>query len=108
VEAQVLELRQLHLFVGVAEELHFGRAATRLFITQPALSRQVRGLESALGVELLVRAHGRVCLTTAGYVLLDHARRLLTDAQAVEDAVRRASRSPPDRVEAPSNVERRT
>jgi DNA-binding transcriptional LysR family regulator len=84
----VLELKQLRLFVGVAEELHFGRAATRLFITQPALSRQIRALEQTLGVELFVRTGRRVRLTAPGAALLEHARAMLADAEAAEIAVR--------------------
>ena len=86
----MLELRQLRLFIGVAEELHFGRAAARLYITQPALSRQIRSLEQALGVELLSRDHRRVDLTPPGRVLLEHARELLAHSQRVEAAIRSA------------------
>ena len=86
----MLDLKQLRLFVGVAEELHFGRAAARLFITQPALSRQIRALEDALGVELLARDNRRVDLTPPGRVLLQHARELLAHSQRVEAAIRGA------------------
>ena len=79
-----IELRHLRAFVAVAEELNFGRAATRLFVSQPALSRQIRSLERLLGCELLRRSTHRVELTLAGDALLDRARRLLTD---VDDAV---------------------
>jgi DNA-binding transcriptional LysR family regulator len=84
----VLDLRQLRLFIGVAEELHFGRAAARLFITQPALSRQIQALEQALGVLLLERDHHRVDLTPPGRVLLEQARELLAHSQRVEAAIR--------------------
>ncbi len=79
-----IELRHLRAFVAVAEELNFGRAATRLFVSQPALSRQIRGLERLVGCDLLRRSTHRVELTLAGDALLDRARRLLAD---VDDAV---------------------
>jgi acetyl esterase/lipase len=79
-----IELRHLRAFVAVAEELNFGRAATRLFVSQPALSRQIRNLERLVGCELLRRSTHRVELTLAGDALLDRARRLLAD---LDDAV---------------------
>ena len=79
-----IELRHLRAFVAVAEELNFGRAATRLFLSQPALSRQIRSLERLVGCNLLRRSTHRVELTLAGDALLDRARRLLTD---LHDAV---------------------
>ena len=79
-----IELRHLRAFVAVAEELNFGRAATRLFVSQPALSRQIRGLERLVGCDLLRRTTHRVELTLAGDALLDRARRLLSD---LDDAV---------------------
>ena len=79
-----IELRHLRAFVAVAEELNFGRAATRLFVSQPALSRQIRSLERHLGCALLRRSTHRVELTLAGDALLDRARRLLAD---MDDAV---------------------
>jgi epsilon-lactone hydrolase len=74
-----VEVRHLRAFVAVAEELNFNRAATRLYLSQPALSRQIRALERLLGCELLKRSTHRVELTVAGSALLDRARRLLTD-----------------------------
>ena len=74
-----IELRHLRAFVAVAEELNFGRAAERLFVSQPALSRQIRALERLVGCELLSRSTHRVELTLAGEALLDRARRLLRD-----------------------------
>jgi epsilon-lactone hydrolase len=76
---EAIELRHLRAFVAVAEELNFGRAAERLHISQPALSRQVRALEQLLGLDLLRRTKHRVELTLAGEALLDRARQLLED-----------------------------
>jgi epsilon-lactone hydrolase len=79
-----IELRHLRAFVAVAEELNFGRAAERLFVSQPALSRQISGLEQLLHCDLLRRSTHRVELTIAGEALLDRARKVLGDVdQAV-------------------------
>ena len=83
-----IELRHLRAFVAVAEELNFGRAAERLFVSQPALSRQIRGLEQLVGCELLRRSTHSVELTLAGEALLDRSRQLLSDVdQAVAAAL---------------------
>ena len=82
-----LEVRQLRYFVAVAEELHFGRAAGRLGMAQPPLSRAIRELERQLGVALLERTTRQVRLTAAGEVLLLDARSAL---EAVATAARRA------------------
>jgi DNA-binding transcriptional LysR family regulator len=82
-----LEVRQLRYFVAVAEELHFGRAAERLGMAQPPLSRAIRNLERQLGVPLLERTTRQVRLTPAGEGLLRDARTALT---AVTAAARRA------------------
>ncbi|CAM5720957.1 LysR family transcriptional regulator [Streptomyces canarius] len=78
-ERPELPLPQLHAFVVLAEELHFGRAADRLGIAQPPLSQQIRRLEDKVGHALFTREPGRVTLTPAGRELLPAARRALTD-----------------------------
>jgi len=82
-----VELRQLRYFVTVAEELHFGRAAERLHIVQPAVSQQVRRLERSLGVSLLSRTTRSVALTEAGQRFLPHARAVLATADRAADSV---------------------
>jgi DNA-binding transcriptional LysR family regulator len=77
-----LDLRRLRYFVAVAEDLHFGRAAARLYITQPVLSRQIRLLEQELGAQLLERSSRNVKLTAAGEQLLEDGRMLLAAAEA--------------------------
>lgn len=85
-----LETRELEYFVAVAEELHFGRAATRLAIAQPALSKAVRRLESRLGTTLLHRSSRQVALTPAGEALLTHGRHALNAVGAAAEKARRA------------------
>ncbi len=70
-----VEVRHLRAFVAVAEELNFSRAAERLYLSQPALSRQIRTLERLVGCELLRRSTRHVELTLAGEALLDPTRR---------------------------------
>ncbi len=85
-----LDLRRLRYFVAVAQELHFGRAAGRLFVAQPVLTRQIRRLEQELGVGLFTRTTRDVQLTPAGEQLLSDARPLLAAADAAKRRVRRA------------------
>jgi epsilon-lactone hydrolase len=84
---EAIELRHLRAFVAVAEELNFGRAAERLYITQPALSRQIRTLEQLLGCTLLRRTTHRVALTLAGEALLDRVRPVLREVDATISTV---------------------
>ncbi|MFD3616558.1 LysR family transcriptional regulator [Streptomyces sp. NPDC058676] len=79
-------IRQLRLFLALSEELHFGRAAARLYITQPALSQQIRDLEVRLGVRLFTRSSRAVDLTVAG-------RALLPDVRATVEAADRIRRT---------------
>ncbi|ADL47796.1 LysR family transcriptional regulator [Micromonospora aurantiaca] len=85
-----METRELRYFVAVAEELHFGRAARRLGIAQPPLSRAIRQLERRLGVTLLERDSRRVALTGAGSVLLREGRAALDAVDAADRRTRRA------------------
>jgi DNA-binding transcriptional LysR family regulator len=86
-----IELRQLRYFVAVAEELHFGRAAERLHMSQSPLSRAIRDLERDLGVVLFVRTTRRVELTAAGTMLLERARPALAEIDGAIADTRRAS-----------------
>jgi DNA-binding transcriptional LysR family regulator len=85
-----LETRELRYFLTVAEELHFGRAAARLGMSQPPLSRAVRQLEQRIGVDLFVREPRGVRLTTAGAVLVGEARSALAAVAAAGRRTRRA------------------
>ncbi|TDD67447.1 LysR family transcriptional regulator [Actinomadura darangshiensis] len=86
-----METRELRYFVAVAEELHFGRAALRLGIAQPPLSRAIRQLERRLGVTLLDRTNRTVALTEAGSVLLREGRAALDAVDAADRRTRRAA-----------------
>ena len=87
-----MELRHLRYFVVAAEEEHFHRAARRLHIVQPALSRQIRVLEQEVGVELFERLSHGVRLSSAGRVFLDGARKILAETDALMLSAQRAER----------------
>lgn len=82
----------MRYFVAVAEELHFGRAAVRLHVSQPALSRAIQELERQVGVELLARTKRRVRLTDAGQTLLEEAPRAFAEVDRALDETRRVGR----------------
>jgi DNA-binding transcriptional LysR family regulator len=84
-----IELRHLRYFVAVAEELHFGRAAARLNISQPPLSQQIQILEQQTGARLFARTNRSVSLTAAGKQFLADSRQILAQ---VDDAAARAAR----------------
>lgn len=86
---RLFTLDQARSFVAVAEELHFGRAAERLNMTQPPLSRQIQKLERSVGVALLERDNRRVSLTAAGHAFLADAKRLVVAAERAPDNARR-------------------
>ncbi|HEY5930873.1 MAG TPA: LysR family transcriptional regulator [Burkholderiales bacterium] len=87
-----MQLRHLRYFVTLAEELHFGRAAEKLHISQPPLSMQIRALEDELGVMLFNRTQRHVALTQAGHALLGEARQILARVEQAVLITRRAGR----------------
>src|SRR6478735_5245889 len=82
----MIETRQARYFVAVADELHFGRAAEMLQMSQPPLSQAIRGLERQIGARLLDRTSRRVALTEAGHAFLKECRVLLGNAERAERA----------------------
>jgi len=85
----MLNVTELNCFVAAAEEVHFGRAAARLNMTQPTLSRQIDALEHTLGVKMFERANRRVTLTTAGRIFLPEAKRILIQIENATNLARR-------------------
>lgn len=82
-----MELRQLRYFLAVAEEQHFTRAAEKLFVSQPALSQQIRSLEQELGVELLDRSGRKIRTTPAGEIVRFHAQAALNQLSSMDVAL---------------------
>jgi DNA-binding transcriptional LysR family regulator len=88
-----MSLVQIEYFVAVAEEGHVGRAAARLHVAQPAVSRQIRRLEDELRAPLFRRTPRGMCLSDAGATFLGHARSILGGVRAARDAVGRAAKA---------------
>jgi DNA-binding transcriptional LysR family regulator len=84
----IVELRQLEYFVAVAQELHFGRAASRVHVAPSAMSEQIKQLEEVLGVQLLHRTTREVALTQAGRIFLAQARVVLMQVETAIELAR--------------------
>lgn len=95
-----LRVDLLYTFITLADELHFTRAASRLFLSQSGLSRRIGLLESTLGVSLVLRSTRSVELTAAGRALLPHAQAIVAATDAATDAIRQAPHSPAFRTNA--------
>lgn len=93
-----MEVNKARAFLAVAEELHFGRAATRLHIAQPPLSRMIRTLEHELGADLFVRSSRGVTLTSVGEALVEPARELVMQSERILPLVQRVQRGETGRV----------
>jgi DNA-binding transcriptional LysR family regulator len=89
-----VSLTQVEYFVAVAEEGHVGRAANKLHVAQPAVSRQIRRLEDELRAPLFMRTPRGMRLSQAGAIFLRHAREILNGVEAARIAVERASMAP--------------
>src|SRR5439155_21048219 len=87
-----MELRHLRYFVAVGEEEHYGRAAVRLRVAQPALSRQIQDLEEEIGFKLFDRLPRGVKISTAGKLFLEDARRILQQVTEATDRAQRVAR----------------
>lgn len=88
-----MELRHLRYFIMLAEELHFGKASKRLFISQPPLSRQIKELETELGASLFMRNNKRVELTEAGVYFLEKSKDILDGLESAKQQVKQISNS---------------
>ncbi|WP_018331309.1 LysR substrate-binding domain-containing protein [Actinomycetospora chiangmaiensis] len=86
-----MELRHLHSFLAISEELHFGRAAQRLHLAQPSLSQQLQRLEQSVGVQLVARSSHEVRLTPAGEAFCPEARAVLARVEKAREAARQAA-----------------
>jgi DNA-binding transcriptional LysR family regulator len=93
-----MDLRRLKCFIAVAEDLHFGRAAERVHLSQPAVSLQIKSLEDELGVQLFSRTNRRVSLTHAGAVFFNEAKGLLEHTEAVLNSIRELDSEGPDKL----------